>query len=93
MNDFVAAVGAFLMLGGLVMYFGSLARTLRGVGPARERQLLARLKIGAFAVVFVGAGLFILTRPANYAVPAALGVFVMAIFTAMLALAIRLPDR
>lgn len=92
MGALVGALGVVVMVCGLGLYVGLLGLTL-GSGRGRSRSgLEARLKIGSFAVIFVGAGLFVATRPADYAIPAAIGLFTMAVAVGVLSLALRVND-
>lgn len=88
MQEPLGAIGALVMIGALVLYVGSLALGAADTAPGR-RAVHARLRVGSFAVVFIGAGLFILTRPADYAVPAAIGLFAAAALVALMTFAIR----
>jgi hypothetical protein len=90
-DDIGAGLGILFMIVALATLLGSIVVGLTGsVGTAERRLRHARTRIGSFAVIFLGAGLLILTRPVDFAVVGALTLFALAAATVMLVFAIRI---
>lgn len=86
----LGGVGVLLMLAALSVDVASLSAGMRQPVQAREGRLRhARLRLGSFVLVFLGAGIFVLGQRAEYATPAAIGLFMLALLALVLTLGVR----